>query len=74
MTFCVIKIILISNRYENLLKKNVKKVESILLNDCEISIRAKQLNVSFNETRFFMSCTNNHNRTLLRLKINEFLV
>jgi len=74
MTFCIIKIISIFNRYENLLKKNVQKVELILLNNCEISMRAKQLNVSFNETRFFVSCTNSHNKAFLRLEINEFLI
>ncbi len=74
MTFCIIKIILISNRYENLLKKNVQKVESILLNNRKISMRAKQLNVSFNETKSFVSCTNNYNRALLKLEINESLI
>jgi len=74
MTFCVIKIILISNHYEDLLKKNVQEVKSILSNNCEISMRAKQLNVSFNKTRSSMSCTNNHNKALLKLEINELLV
>jgi hypothetical protein len=74
MTFCIIKIILISNRYEDLLKKNIQEVESILLNNRKISMRAKQFNVSFNETRSSMSYTNNYNRALLKLEINKFLV
>ncbi len=74
MTFCIIKIILISNHYEDLLKKNVQEVKSILSNNCEISMRAKQLNVSFNETRSSMSCTNNYNKALSKLGINELLV
>jgi hypothetical protein len=74
MTFCIIKIILIFNRYEDLLKKNIQEVESILLNNRKISMRAKQFNVSFNETRSSMSYTNNYNRALLKLEINKFLV
>ncbi len=74
MTFCVIKIILIFNRYEDLLKKNIQEIKSTLLNDRKISIKVKQLNVSFNETRSFVSCTNNHNRALLKFGINELLV
>ncbi len=74
MTFRIIKIILVSNRYEGLLKKNVQRVESILSNDREISMGTKQLDVSSNETRPSMPRTNNHNRALLRLGINEPLI
>ncbi len=74
MTFRIIKIILISNRYEDLLKKNIQEIKLILLNNHEISIETKQLNMSFNETRSFVSCTNSHNRTFSRLEINEFLI
>ncbi len=74
MTFCIIKIISIFNCYEDLLKKNVQEVKLILLNNCEISMKTKQLNVLFNETKSFMSYTNNYNRAFLKLEINEFLV
>ncbi len=74
MTFYVIKIISISNCYEDLLKKNVQKIKLILSNNYEISMKTKQLNVSFNEPKSFVSCTNNYNKALLRLEINESLI
>jgi hypothetical protein len=37
-------------------------------------MRTKQLDVSFNETRPSMSCTNSHNKTLLRLETNKSLI
>jgi hypothetical protein len=74
LTFRVIKIIPVSDRYEGLLEENVQGAESILSDGREISMEAKQLDVPSNETRPSVPRTDSHNRALSRLGTNEPLV
>ncbi len=74
MTFRVIKIMPVSDRYKGLLEEHVQGAKSIPLDDREIFVEAKQLDVPSNEPRPSVPRQDSHNRAPSKLGINEPLV